>query len=462
MPKYVKSMSAVGVYGRFNLRQNFEPGINILHGKNGAGKTTFLHILANVLNADYKRFAFFLFDEIVVELSDGQIIAIYRRVENDEPVIDVVHNGSLLTRFAVSEVVPPKRSERVIRDLQGRYVVGQRDRTKEVFDPLLPADYFPAFRTMIEAWALTQDEHEAVKYRADVDARPAKATRLAREVFGKFVPQITYPSPTDIDRGLSSEVQNAIIRVAISEQESMSQAFLDIFAALPNAGPISDSPEEILDEINALYKRLEESYVQSGSLMSPTGVYASLRSLIDSFTLTEKSERTVVRILNVYRNSLAKRVRIQETAFEIINRYLDAVNDFLDGKKLEIVLAQHATYGNPSVKIMFDDGTKSELQTLSSGERQIITLIYAATHMRKPEVVLIDEPEISLHVDWQRLLLKKMAEQLGDRQLIVCTHSPVIASDFGDKMKELRLSYTHKFPLFDFDDDISQEGEDNQ
>ena len=52
----------------------------------------------------------------------------------------------------------------------------------------------------------------------------------------------------------------------------------------------------------------------------------------------------------------------------------------------------------------------------------------------KQQIVLIDEPEISLHVDWQRHLLQKMSEQLGERQIIVCTHSPVIGADYEDRV----------------------------
>ena len=43
---------------------------------------------------------------------------------------------------------------------------------------------------------------------------------------------------------------------------------------------------------------------------------------------------------------------------------------------------------------------------------------YAAAQAHNGNIVLIDEPEISLHIDWQRLLLRKMAEQLDHRQII--------------------------------------------
>ena len=74
---------------------------------------------------------------------------------------------------------------------------------------------------------------------------------------------------------------------------------------------------------------------------------------------------------------------------------------------------------------------------MSSGERQLLTMLYAVNRMSGNSTVLIDEPEISLHIDWQEDLLGKMMEQLGERQIIVCTHSPAIAADFDKHMKEV-------------------------
>jgi len=56
--------------------------------------------------------------------------------------------------------------------------------------------------------------------------------------------------------------------------------------------------------------------------------------------------------------------------------------------------------------------------------------------------VLIDEPEISLHIDWQYKLIGAMVKQLPTKQLIVCTHSPVIATDYEDKMIEIKPNPT--------------------
>ncbi|MNI92554.1 hypothetical protein D3C73_1503640 [compost metagenome] len=62
--------------------------------------------------------------------------------------------------------------------------------------------------------------------------------------------------------------------------------------------------------------------------------------------------------------------------------------------------------------------------------------------MSTDSLVLIDEPELSLHIDWQEDLLHKMMSQLGSRQIIVCTHSPSIAADYLDHMIEVSPVYS--------------------
>ena len=48
-------------------------------------------------------------------------------------------------------------------------------------------------------------------------------------------------------------------------------------------------------------------------------------------------------------------------------------------------------------------------------------------------VIFIDEPELSLHVDWQRLLLPTLLEQETGNQFFIATHSPFIYAKYPDK-----------------------------
>ena len=69
---------------------------------------------------------------------------------------------------------------------------------------------------------------------------------------------------------------------------------------------------------------------------------------------------------------------------------------------------------------------------LSSGEKQMLSfLCYNA--FNKNTLVFIDEPELSLHVDWQSLLLTTLLEQSTGNQFFVATHSPFIYTMYPDK-----------------------------
>lgn len=70
--------------------------------------------------------------------------------------------------------------------------------------------------------------------------------------------------------------------------------------------------------------------------------------------------------------------------------------------------------------------------SLSAGEKQMLSFIsYNAFY--SDSIVFIDEPELSLHVDWQRQLFPTLLRQATSNQFIVATHSPFIYSKFSDK-----------------------------
>ena len=103
-------------------------------------------------------------------------------------------------------------------------------------------------------------------------------------------------------------------------------------------------------------------------------------------------------------------------------------------------------------------GRLADLEVLSSGERQILSMLYAVSQVSSDEIVLIDEPKLSLHIDWQRKLLKEMSEQLGERQIIVCTHSPIIGASFSKRATELNVTTRNKSSVSDVNK-IDERGE---
>jgi predicted ATP-binding protein involved in virulence len=437
MPKFIKSIQAFGIHGRFDIQQSFDPGVNILYGKNGVGKTTLLHIIANAINGDYPRFLYLNFVRIEIYMDDGTTIEIETKEPNDEDS-DI-------------EITVKENGERRGKKFRRPKIKDNIEPSTIDYKPITTAAYFPAFRSMIEAW-LSVKEEDLIRYHLNKDLSEREllshkiqeqATYFSRRLFGQFVPELNYPSPLEIEQRLIDETREAILSVAKVDRDLLSQSFVEIlsaFSSLETNRPLE--PEEILKQIQSLSEKILSHPLQD--LMFTSEMKSKISEIVN-FDRAEDSEskQFVAMILSVYQESLKKISDIQEKSFELIDQYLASVNEFLEEKELKVSI-QDRTSSQPSVRLMFDNGTSSSIYTLSSGERQIITLLYAATHMSQQNLVLIDEPEISLHVDWQRLLLKKMSDQLGNRQIIACTHSPVIPADYEDKFVELNVTPTEK------------------
>jgi predicted ATP-binding protein involved in virulence len=80
------------------------------------------------------------------------------------------------------------------------------------------------------------------------------------------------------------------------------------------------------------------------------------------------------------------------------------------------------------------------IRALSSGEAQIFVLL---THLmfnpaaQRANVFIIDEPELSLHIEWQELFIESIEASNTTIQFILATHSPSIMLDRIDSCVEV-------------------------
>lgn len=89
---------------------------------------------------------------------------------------------------------------------------------------------------------------------------------------------------------------------------------------------------------------------------------------------------------------------------------------------------------NPSVTVKIEKSNgKFEFKDLSSGEQnRILTAAKIMSSASRYSVILIDEPEISLHLHWQMELHKNFKQMLGELRnyhVVVATHSPIVVSE---------------------------------
>lgn len=84
-----------------------------------------------------------------------------------------------------------------------------------------------------------------------------------------------------------------------------------------------------------------------------------------------------------------------------------------------------------SNEIFFNQyGEKIPPYILSSGEKQLLVIMLTAlVQENRPAVLFMDEPEISLHIEWQQKLISLIRTLNPNVQIILCTHSPAIIMD---------------------------------
>ncbi|MFR6543454.1 MAG: AAA family ATPase [Butyricimonas virosa] len=114
-----------------------------------------------------------------------------------------------------------------------------------------------------------------------------------------------------------------------------------------------------------------------------------------------------------------------------IRKFYDTVNHLFagTGKTIEI---------DPMTnQLVFRDGNEIiHLYKLSSGEKQLLIILLRVFLMdEQPYILLMDEPEISLHIEWQYRLFEEIQKLNPHCQIITSTHSPSLFGDgWGDKL----------------------------
>ncbi len=132
--------------------------------------------------------------------------------------------------------------------------------------------------------------------------------------------------------------------------------------------------------------------------------------------------------------AISKYIEANFLLAESIIIYKDIVNEIFINKTIQVS-------ENGRLQVRMDNGTAIHLSKLSSGERQILIMFYALLfHAPQGSIVIIDEPEISLHVGWQQKLGSYFIDicKVRGLQMIVSTHSPQIIHDKWDLARELK------------------------
>ncbi|HHQ6588657.1 TPA: AAA family ATPase [Serratia fonticola] len=130
--------------------------------------------------------------------------------------------------------------------------------------------------------------------------------------------------------------------------------------------------------------------------------------------------------------NMINELKLEKQMLSSINLLVDTFNYFLINDKELIVNAEKV-----AVKV---GSTHHDINELSSGERHILTFLSLVLFEGgRREFLIIDEPEISLNLLWQRELMSLFSSLIPDTQIIVASHSPSLAHNNPNFLCELEL-----------------------
>lgn len=457
----ISEVHVEGLHNQFDFDIALNPGLNVLYGKNGRGKTTLLHLLANLIELDFHRFSYLQFHRISIVTSNNDVIDLIKG-DSDGPV-RVMFNGEA-TSFnggngSLSEVelatlrsalgpkptyLPAFRSilERARADSPSYYRANERRESE--YEEILSREV-ESLKEMAQGGSPMMSAYMSRMLQEEASVIADK-TLLCRVWFGRFVPVIRYPSVADVEDSLSEEWRRAAIEVSTKEQQMFEETFVRIFRIVAGVEktPSTETNENLLESISKLIADKESSFVDTDSRAVFDRLLPVARSLEKNGLPIKGIDNS---LLGLYRQLLEQRNSQRRVSFQKSRDFEASINRFLDGKTLTIGgqnFRARASSRN-SVSVKTPSGHSYGLSALSSGERQILTMLFSANRSRyQSGIFLIDEPELSLHIDWQRIILSELKNQSPGRQLIACTHSPEVGADHVFEIQDFEPQNTRR------------------
>ncbi|WP_256808696.1 MULTISPECIES: AAA family ATPase [Pseudomonas] len=443
MQPAIKSLSIRMLHHYLDIDLQFSEGLNVIYGKNGKGKTTVLHIIANILELDFSRFSHIKFHSISVASFNGDTLDL---AQSDEGLISACFNERLIG-FS-NEIKYPILSateEEIIKSAFGgrpvylpayRSILEKVKSTSSSYESGRSSDHDAIKRK--ELFEITKENPSFVRHRDEQRANMvAFKTLQCRDWFGPFVPIIRYPGLADVVDSISEEFNEAQMSSSQAQSQMLNSIFIGVFNSITSK---DETPSD--GEVEPLLERVKtalDDTQNSASLHSVTASQQLAHAVRQAKFAGDQDNNATKRVLKLYADMLERLKDENQRVFKKLRSFESAVNKFLDGKQLEISphFARNHNRWREYAFVRTDNNSIYPLTTLSSGERQILTMLFTASRMSTAStgIFLIDEPELSLHIDWQRIILANLEQQAANRQIIACTHSPEVGADHPDAVQ---------------------------
>jgi ABC-type lipoprotein export system ATPase subunit len=382
----IKRLIVRKLNGRSDFDLCFNEDMNILTGKNGCGKTTLLKLAWYMVSGNFDCILAEIDFEYAEIITDSFALSIsIDKSDEAEPKA----TWKLIDSDGNTEQFPSEKADEAWHNLLQRslqipslFSVAQQQNNhlkQKITSSPAGSVFFPTFRRIEGGFSMSK----ASKWRGSDNAYVSPTTKVEdamselserlSEGKHKFVASI---STSDLEEMLTRQYNRVSQRI----NRENSTNFKKITGMINGHSPVQNRESDV-EELNHL-----------------AGVLTEIQSLV------------------------AQSSNLQDMMLQPYTALGQLIAQIFHYNGIKI--ASGVTLGDS------DDAIPADV--LSAGEKQMLSFV-AYNAFTRNSVIFIDEPEISLHVDWQRTLFSLLEAQGTNNQFIVATHSPFIYAKYADK-----------------------------
>ena len=435
----ISSLRADRLFGRFDHKIYFPESndISIITAPNGYGKTVLLRILDAIFNRKLGFLGKLEFDEIEIQFSSNKSILISQTTLDEDQTSNkaIVFSGKGFGSRAKKYTLA-----RNFSSTDYRYF--ERHLPLEQLGPDRWFDYTTERTMSTDQVVETYSDHLPTRMRdypaipnwlqlaiSSVNVHLVETQRLLHldEIEERRPPRRRRIMPASVVERDASDLSNRIGRLLqeyANESQKLDQTFPERILEF-RKGTISGE-EEIRNELQSLTQKREE-LISVGLLGSTIS-----EPIRPSEILQQENIR---RILEIYVEDTKKKLSLFDETYEKIRLFKQILEERFSFKSIEIEPQQ-------GIRAQDSDSDQSiPLSELSSGEQHELVLIYDLLFtVEEGSHILIDEPELSLHVSWQKKFIGDLEriQKLRNMKVLIATHSPQIIHNKWELVQELK------------------------
>lgn len=445
--KYIQQIEVLNLYGFLNHTITLkEDGITIIHGPNGSGKTRTLEIINHFFDEKFSALSKYDFEFLKIKIFEDDKesdIIIKRQLfdlkKNDyslkeltrQEYIQFKSNNESFSRltliknnniYLIGSYSTEEKKIKYFEDDKGEIRIKIPSHIRESFfsDELENNLNFTGSKFFLST------EKKGYKKIEPYDSENLKSLINSIKVFMiKTQRLINLPEfSTQEDKFSNYMIENYAKDLANkigqplkkSNEKTASHGFSFPERLLKTIN--SGDPKETEDSLRLRYKDTEEKIKR----ISEAGlIFGEKNIALPDTGLNQEDIRTV---LSLYLDDLNDKLSLYDELLFKIETFKEIISNKIKNKTIQINHEKGFSFTSKYTS----DQTLS-LKQLSSGEQHEIVLFYELIFLANSGTYyLIDEPEISLHVDWQRSFLDDIAKvaNLRGHKFVVATHSPQI------------------------------------